>query len=89
MDKSAIHSNICKELNNIYIEKNRRYGDSFSKTYDELGIISAVTQLTHKMNRITQLVTMKDDGGNESLRDNLLDLANYAIMTIQELDKEK
>ena len=40
------------------------------------------------MNRITTLATKGENKvKNESLRDSLIDLANYAVMTIIELDK--
>lgn len=88
-NKVEQHKAICNMLNAIYQEKNSRYGDSFSLTFSELGVISAVTRMTDKMNRIKQLTTGKSETLDESLKDTLLDLANYAIMTVMELDKNK
>ena len=42
------------------------------------------------MNRIVSLVTKDQQKVNdESLRDTLIDIANYAVMTIMEIDKKK
>lgn len=84
------HAEICTELNKIYQQKNSAYGDSFSETYEKLGIISAVTRMTDKMNRIQNLSVHQDiDIGDESFIDTCLDLANYAIMTVMEIEKRQ
>lgn len=57
MDKYDKHIVICLELNQIYRDKNHDYGDSFGETFEKLGIISAVTKITDKVNR---LVTQYD-----------------------------
>ena len=84
------HFKVCTELNDLYEKKNHDYGNSFSATFKKLGIISAVTRITDKCNRLTELaVNAKQKVVSESIRDTLIDLANYAIMTIMELDNEK
>ena len=81
---------ITDEMNALYERKNHDYGNSFSETYRKLGIVSAATRMLDKMNRIVSLVTKdKQEVNDESLRDTLIDLANYAVMTIMELDGEK
>jgi Nucleotide modification associated domain 1 len=79
------HESICKELNNIYKAKNADYGNSFSESYQEWGIISAVVRMDDKMRRLKQLVKHDRQVKAESMEDTLLDMANYAIMTLQEL----
>ena len=50
------HQEICDYIHmDLYLPKNKAYGDSFHKLYSELGIISAVTQITHKYNRLVNL----------------------------------
>ena len=81
---------ITDEMNALYERKNHDYGNSFSETYRKLGVISATTRMLDKMNRVVSLVTKdKHEVKDESLRDTLIDLANYAVMTIMELDGEK
>ncbi|NFG96006.1 DUF1599 domain-containing protein [Clostridium sporogenes] len=81
------HNEICEELNKIYKNKNHDYGDSFGETYKKLGIISAVTRITDKVNRLQSLCT-KDALVDESIKDTLMDCANYCIMTLIELEGE-
>ena len=74
---------ITDEMNALYERKNHDYGNSFSETFRKLGIISAATRMLDKMNRIVSLVTKDQQKVNdESLRDTLIDIANYAVMTI-------
>lgn len=88
--KADQHRRICQQLNDIYRAKNEAYGDSFGETYRKLGILSAITRMTDKMNRLTALCTgARNDVTDESIEDTLLDLANYAIMTRIEMDQAK
>lgn len=88
MDNINRHKDVCERLNRIYQQKNNAYGDSFSETFNKLGIISAVTRMTDKMNRLQTLaVNDSIDIGDESILDTCMDLANYAIMTVMELEK--
>lgn len=80
------HLYICECLNEIYKAKNEDYGDSFSKTYERLGDISVLTRILDKVDRLENLVVNKADINYESLEDNLLDLANYCVMWLVELD---
>lgn len=80
------HEAICKELNEIYIKKNSDYGDSFGETYRKLGIISAVTRISDKTNRLQNLCINDTKVNDESIRDTLIDLANYAILTLMEME---
>lgn len=88
MTKAEQHAGICLELNETYKKKNHDYGDSFADTYQKLGIISAVTRITDKVNRLTGLCTKPTEERkvlDESIEDTLLDTANYCIMTVMEL----
>lgn len=83
------HADICTELNGIYTQKNAAYGDAFGETFQKLGIVSAITRITDKVNRLQTLALNPDiDRGDESLEDTCMDLANYAIMTVMQLRKE-
>lgn len=86
------HEAICKELNQVYAQKNHDYGNSFGETFSKLGVISAITRITDKYNRLVSLCTLPDSERqvkDESISDTLLDLANYAIMTEIELRRAK
>lgn len=84
--KSYLHSCITKELNAIYVAKNSDYGDAFGETYKKLGIISAVTRITDKVNRLQSLSTGNEVKVlDEKIEDTVMDLANYAIMLLIEM----
>lgn len=92
MNKLEMHINICKNLSEIYKKKNHDYGDSFSETYKKLGIISAVTRITDKYNRLVSLSTKPESERevlDETIDDTLIDLANYCIMTLIERNVEE
>ena len=74
---------IAEEITALYEKKDRAYGSSFNQTYEKLGIISAVTRISDKYNRLCNLAVNKDiDNLGESIEDTLKDMAAYCIMTI-------
>lgn len=81
------HAQICQKLNEIYAQKNHDYGDSFGKGYAEYGIVMAIIRLEDKLNRLKSLRTADSLVRDESINDTLMDLANYAIMTVIERER--
>ena len=81
------HAQLCKEINDLYARKNHDYGDSFHQTFVEEGMAMARIRLGDKFNRFKTLSRGGDQKVNdESIRDTLIDLANYAIMTVLEME---
>lgn len=90
MDKVKEFEKISKEQSELYAKKNEAYGDSFGETFSKLGIISAITRISDKYNRLVNLVKNPNiDDLGESIEDTLRDMSNYCIMTIIELNKTK
>ena len=90
MKKYERHSELTKQLNEIYIAKNTDYGDAFGDTFKKLGIISAVTRIADKTNRLMSLSAKTEAERNvkdETIKDTLMDLANYALMTLIEMEE--
>lgn len=86
-DNVQKHESICRELNALYARKNADYGDSFHKTYVEEGMAMARIRLSDKLERFKRLTKSNEQHvQDESVRDTLIDLANYAIMTVMEID---
>lgn len=81
---------ITTEMANLYEKKNADYGNSFGDTYQRLGLISAVTRIQDKCNRLCNLSIKRgrQQVNDESVRDTLVDLANYAVMTLVEIDRD-
>lgn len=84
------HAEICKEINRLYEQKNHDYGDSFHQTFVEEGMAMARIRLGDKFSRFKPLSRGCEQKVNdESIRDTLIDLANYAIMTVLEMEVAK
>lgn len=89
MTKVEKHMELCKKLNDIYAKKNHDYGDSFHDTFVEEGMAMARIRLSDKLNRFKKL-TREDvvqEVADESIVDTLMDMANYAIMTVLEMEE--
>lgn len=85
--KVQTHREICEEINDLYARKNHDYGDSFHQTFVEEGMAMARIRLGDKFNRFKTLSRNEEQKVNdESIRDTLIDLANYAIMTVVEME---
>lgn len=81
------HAEICKEINDLYERKNHDYGDSFHQTFVEEGMAMVRIRLGDKFSRFKTLSRGGEQKVNdESIRDTLIDLANYAIMTVVEME---
>lgn len=90
MIKVAHHRMICDEINELYAKKNHDYGDSFAQSFREEGMAMVRIRLGDKFNRLKALTRGGEQKvADESIRDTLIDLANYAIMTVLEMEGEK
>ena len=78
---------ITTNMAKTYAAKNHDYGNSFERSCDKFGIIASVVRLGDKMNRIESLTTKEAEVKEESIKDTLLDLATYSIMTLMWLNK--
>lgn len=89
-EKVRQHAAVCNELNALFARKNADYGDAFHTSFLDEGLAMARIRLGDKLARFKNLsrsnVQMVSD---ESIRDTLIDLANYAVMTVMELDNAK
>lgn len=80
---------VTSEMRELYKQKNHDYGNSFGRSFQKYGLISAITRMSDKWERIDSLTQKQAEVKDESIRDTLIDLANYCVMTIMELDKKK
>lgn len=87
--KSERHAALCRELNAIYVRKNHDYGDSFHNTFVEEGMAMPRIRLADKFQRFKVLSRAEGQVKDESIRDTLMDLANYAIMTVLEMEDKR
>ena len=84
-----IHAKVCQELTETYEKKNADYGNSFENSLDKHGMIAGIVRMDDKMSRLISLNSKNEQQVmDESLRDTLMDLANYAIMSVMWLDEQ-
>ena len=85
MDRTTQLKNIQKKAFDLFSKKNADYGDSFKL----FGVIGVLIRLQDKINRAISIssksIILVED---ESLKDTLLDLHNYAAMALMLLDEE-
>lgn len=85
--KCVAFRDITNDMYDTFKAKNHDYGNSFSELFAECGMTYAYGHLSEKLKRVKSLMSDEAKVKDESMRDSLLDLANYAILTIMELDK--
>lgn len=86
MNRTQQLENVQKNALEMFKKKNADYGDAFAK----FGVIGVLMRIEDKIQRSLSIsknnITMVND---ESIRDTLLDLHNYAAMAIMLLDENK
>lgn len=88
--RAGAHRVLCEQLTDVYERKNRDYGDTFHESFVEEGMAMVRIRIGDKFGRLKTLsrgadVQVKD----ESLEDTLMDLANYALMTVMGLHRAR
>ena len=81
---------VTREMRWMWKGKNADYGSRFDDGVDRFGLVSAAVRICDKANRFASLADgKKANVKGEALRDTLMDLANYAVMTVMRLDQDK
>ena len=90
-DEISMFDQITKDMAETFARKRQDYGASTTETWLKFGPVSMCTRMHDKMNRIDNLLISRKDAAvkDEKIEDTLLDLANYAIIAIIELAKER
>ena len=85
MNRSDQMKKIQNESYELFIQKNTDYGDAFA----EYGTIGVLMRIQDKLKRLLSItkngVTLIND---ESIRDTLIDLHNYAAMGVMLIDEK-
>jgi hypothetical protein len=86
------YSQIVAHMENTFLRKNHDYGNSFHTTWKEFGdkgIVTGVARISDKYHRLLNLSLGTEPFVDESIDDTLMDMANYCIMTLMELEKDR
>lgn len=85
-----VFEDITNEMLDTFRKKNHDYGNSFEQSLDEEGLSGMRIRGGDKWLRFKNLSKGENPlVKDESIRDTLLDLANYCIMTVMWIDKQK
>jgi Nucleotide modification associated domain 1 len=74
--------NVCKELAETLIRKNRDYGDSYRKLKEEYGKTYLEIRLSEKLNRLKRLNKNPAMVNDEGTIDTKFDFAGYSVLDI-------
>ena len=78
------------QMRELFSAKNWDYRDSFAETFKKWGLAMTCIRLGDKLNRLDSFaLNQQMQVDDEKVEDTLMDLANYAIMTLVELQMAK
>ena len=85
MDRVEQYKSVQREAIELFQRKNKDYGDAFAN----FGPVGVIVRMGDKINRLSSVtknqVSLVE---NESIRDTLIDLHNYAAMAIMLMDEK-
>lgn len=78
---------IIEEIAKLHDKKNNDYGGAYYEMLDECGTAAGAGIIYNKSRRFANLIKDKAEQmvNDESVEDTLLDLASYAIMTLEHI----
>lgn len=82
---------LAKQLVETQKRKNADYGSSFTQTLNEFGLVASATRMSDKFNRFKSLMRCGSTARveDEKIEDTLMDLAAYALMTVEWIKKNQ
>ena len=90
MNKVDRFKQITDEMVKLYEKKNSDYGNSIHDTYMKYGAVAYLVRMEDKINRVRSLTQNNNQKvEDEKIHDSLVDLANYSILMLLELEGDK
>lgn len=87
-DELEFFRHTTDEMNELFLKKRMAYGATTTETYQKFGPVSMLTRMHDKIGRLDNLLIFAGKNDlDESVRDTLMDLANYAIIMLLEMTK--
>lgn len=87
-DKVDRFREIAEAMADLYEKKNKDYGNSYSKSIERYGAVAGLVRISDKFNRLENLMLNGEcEIKDESIKDTLIDLANYSIMLYMEVEE--
>jgi hypothetical protein len=97
LDRIKRHGELLDYLREITEFKDKRYGNSVNKTFNEYGPVAYFVRLDDKLNRAKQILLNGCEDTHEgepedlveSVFDTLMDLANYTLLFVTDLEQQR
>lgn len=84
-----VFNDYTKQLVETFAKKRNDYGQTTTETFKKFGPISLLVRMHDKLGRLDNLFTSGKYPHYECVEDTLIDLANYSLIMLIELQKEK
>ena len=75
-----------KLIKSTLTQRGTQYDDAFHKTWNEWGLDASRLVLTFKLNRLKNIEY--NENNLDAIRDTLIDIASYCILSLIEIDRE-
>lgn len=80
---------MTEQMAELFARKRADYGQTTEETWKKFGPVSMLTRMYDKLGRLSNVMVTGEDHVGEIPEETLIDLANYALITILELRKER
>lgn len=80
--KQEMYLETFENLYDVYVRKNRDYGNSWDKSIEKYGAVAGLVRIEDKMNRLENLLMNEKEAlvNDETVIDTIEDAINYLMM---------
>lgn len=87
--KARTFAQLATEMVQLQKRKNEDYGNAFGKSFARFGMVAPAVRLNDKLARFERLMSREAKVNDESIKDTLIDLAAYALMTVEAIELQE
>ena len=87
--KARTFAQLATEMVQLQKRKNEDYGNAFWKSFVKFGMVAPAVRLNDKLARFERLMSREAKVNDESIKDTLIDLAAYALMTVEAIELQE
>lgn len=87
--KARTFARLATEMVQLQKRKNEDYGNAFGKSFARFGLVASAVRLSDKLSRFERLMLREAKVNDESIKDTLIDLAAYALMTVEAIELQE
>ena len=87
--KPRTFAQLATEMVQLQKRKNEDYGNAFGKSFTKFGMVAPAVRLNDKLARFERLMLREAKVHDESIKDTLIDLAAYALMTVEAIELQE